>query len=128
MKSDESDAIFWDRLQDMPAWEAEQECVMRREELSMQNAMLMTERTKMAPAIGRTQQAEYAALGLAIADNNAKLTKLAERIKYLRNLQNRICWKQTVLQLFGEEVVQQCLIHMEIQWAEVMKKRREWAA
>ena len=29
----DDDAVFWDRLAEMPAWEAEQECVSRREAL-----------------------------------------------------------------------------------------------
>jgi hypothetical protein len=121
MTERESDAVFWDRLHGMPNWEAEQECVMRRERLALENAMLNVEKVKSRRPLERDQ------LGAAILENNSQLTTLNERIKYLRKLQDRIQWKETVRELFGDEAVTQCKVHMEMQWAEVFSKRREWS-
>lgn len=121
MTERESDAVFWDRLHGMPNWEAEQECVMRRERLALENAMLNVEKAKSRRPLERDQ------LGAAILENNSQLTTINERIKYLRKLQDRIQWKETVRALFGDEAVAQCIVHMEMQWGEVFSKRREWS-
>ena len=115
------DATFWERLADMPAWEAEQECVMRRESLVLENAMLNGELLK-------TQGRERSALGAAMAENNAQLTKLMERIKYLRKMQDRIHWREAVRDLFGDDAVEQCIVHIEQRWMDVYGQRRQWAA
>ena len=127
MKARNDDSMFWDRIHDMPAWEAEQECVMRRESLSLENAMLQSERAKLSPPIGRSRKVEFDAIGVAMAENNALLARLYERIKYLRKLQDKIHWKESVRVLFGDDAVSQCLEHMELQWRDVFDGRREMA-
>jgi hypothetical protein len=122
------DAIFWDRLQDMPPMEAEQECVMRRERIALENAMLHTERTKINPPVGSTQRKEFADMGVAMSENMAQMTKLNERIKYLRRLQDKVQWRETVRELFGDDAVEQCIVHMEQRWGELYELRRQWAA
>jgi hypothetical protein len=114
------DAVFWDRLAEMPAWEAEQECVTRRESLVLENAMLGGEQVRAA---GR----EHGAICGSIRENNAQISRLVERIKYLRKLQDRVHWRETVRELFGDEAVEQCVVHIEQKWADVYGKRREWA-
>jgi hypothetical protein len=108
------DAVFWDRLFDMPAWEAEQECVIRRESLVLENAMLNGENVK---AYGK----EKAAIGLAVQGNNSVISKLNERIKYLRKLQDRVQWRNAVYDLFGQDAVDQCLIYMAQQSQPMME-------
>lgn len=122
------DAIFWDRLHAMPAWEAEQECVLRREGLALENAMLNSERARINPPIGARQKEEFAALGVALMDNAARFTKLNERIRYLRKLQDTIHWKEAVSTLYGTDAAEECVVWIEQRWAEVYGRRREWAA
>lgn len=122
---DLEDAMFWERLHDMPAWEAEQECVMRREELALQNAELLTQRSKMNPPIGLKQKELYAALGAEMQENSSRLVRLNERIKYLRKLQHRIQWKEAVRALFGDDAVEQCVIYMEQRWPECHPTTKE---
>lgn len=43
------------------------------------------------------------------------MTKLNERIKELRKLQDRICWREAVQAVFGTEGVSSCLVWMEQQ-------------
>lgn len=119
MKQD-SEAIFWERVADMPAWEAEQELVLRRESVVLENAMLMSERERLSN--GR----ESRAISAAIAENNAQLTAIGERIKYLRKLQDKVQWKKAVIDLFGQEAFEQCVVYMEQQYGEKCDQRREW--
>lgn len=123
----DEDAVFWDRLADMPAWEAEQECVARREALVLRQAMLAAERAKINPPIGQRQKDEFAALGVAVTEDNAQLTRLNERIKYLRNLQAKVQWKDAVRTLFGADAMEQCIVWLEQQYGEQQATRRAWA-
>jgi len=120
MKQD-SEAIFWERVADMPAWEAEQELVLRRESVVLENAMLMSEREKLCK--GRR---EYRMLGVALFENNAQLTAIGERIRYLRKLQDKVQLKTAVIELFGQEAFEQCVVYMEQQYGEKCDQRREW--
>lgn len=116
------DAVFWDRIAGMPAWEAEQELVMRREGVALQNAMLSMERAKL-PKASRSHHD----LGVAILENNAQLTPIGERLRYLRKLQDRWSWKNAVRDLFGQEAMLECIVYMEQQNSEQRDQRREWA-
>ena len=118
----QEDSIFWDRLADMPAWEAEQECVSRREQLVLEKDMMISERGRL----GECQDSH--AMGLAIIENNAQLTKLNERIKYLRKLQHHLQWKEAVRELFGQEAYEQCIVWIELHYQEQLQKRREWSS
>ena len=51
----QADQVFWDRIDGMPAWEAEQECVTRRESASLESSMLHRELAK-ARAAGNKRQ------------------------------------------------------------------------
>lgn len=114
------DDIFWDRLADMPAWEAEQECVMRREAVILRFAMLTSEKAK-----AKTND-EAARIGVAIAQDSGQLSLLNERIKYLRKLQSRIEWKEAVRVLYGDDAVDQCVTWMQQQYNDIHEKRKEW--
>lgn len=122
------DAMFWERTQDMPPMEAEQECVMRREQLALENAMLHTGRTKINPPTSPKQREAFADMGVAMSENMVQMTKLNERIKYLRKLQDKVHWRETVRDLFGDDAVEQCIVHMEQRWNELYDLRRQWAA
>lgn len=123
----DSEQVFWDRIVGMPALEAEQECLMRREKLVLENAMLQTERARIDPPIGPRQVNEFKDLGVAIQQNSALLSRLNEHIKYLRKLQDRINWKHAVKDLFGEEAMTQCVVYMEQKFSEVSEMRKQWA-
>lgn len=123
-----ADKVFWDRVEDMPAWEAEQECVSRREQLCLESAMLEAERNKLLPLNSLIRSKEYKLLGIAMKDIGSQCTKLNEKIKYLRKLQNRLQWKDAVRTLFGEESFEQCVVWLEQQYGHMSATRREWDA
>lgn len=106
------DQIFWDRIHDMPAVEAEQECVLRRENNSLQIAMLQKEHAAVMSRRGAKCQ-EARDIGVAIAEVGAQNTALNERIKYLRNLQTKIQWKEAVRTLFGDDACEQCVVWIQ---------------
>ena len=118
------DAIFWERLQDMPIWEAEQELVLRREGNVLEANMLLMERDKLL-AVGMHKRARE--LMSAHQERLGQNTKINERIKYLRNLQNRLQWKEAVRALFGQDGVEQCVVWIEQQYGHIEDQRREWA-
>ena len=103
------DQVFWDRIADMPSWEAEQECVLRREHNSLQLSMLQRELVGVQDRRGAKCK-EARDIGVAIFEVNAQNTALNERIKYLRNLQAKVCWRMAVETLFGVEAVEQCKV------------------
>jgi hypothetical protein len=123
----DADKVFWDRVEEMPAWEAEQECVSRRERLCLENAMLGEERNKLMPLNSSIRTKEHKALGIAIQGNESQCTKLNERIRYLRKLQDRVQWKDAVINLFGQESFEQCVVWLEQQYGHMAATRREWA-
>lgn len=121
----EDDQIFWDRLQDMPHFEAEQELVMRREDLLLQRAMLAGELEKAKETRSRK---DVTRIGTGLLDVAAQLSLINERIKYIRRLGDRIKWRAAVAAVAGEDVVEQCLIWMEMEYAEEFAFRRAEAA
>lgn len=94
------DAVFWDRLADMPFDEQEQECVLRREHVTLQLAVLRGAKAK-AEDDGRVSEARR--LGVAIFEDCAQLTALNERIKYLRRQLDGISWRNGVRAVLGED-------------------------
>jgi DNA gyrase/topoisomerase IV subunit B len=124
----DDDKVFWARLEEMPPWEAEQECVARREQLCLENAMLDAERNKLNPTGRPYETREYKALGVAMRENASRTTRLNERLKYLRKLQTRLEWKLAVQTLFGQEAYEQCAVWLEQQYKHLNDTRREWAA
>ena len=118
------DQIFWDRVADMPPWEAEQECVMRREDHVLQIAMLTDEKAK-ALANKRVQEAKE--IGAEIFKVSAQNTRINEHIKYLRKLQSKLEWKHAVLALYGQEAYEQCVVFLEREYGHIAQQRREWA-
>lgn len=108
----EPDSIFWDRLADMPFAEAEQECVIRRENNSLEIAMLQQEISAILDRTGvRNQEAK--SIGSEMAGIMAQNTILNERIKYLRRLQDKVKWKEAVRAVFGDDAVDQCVVWIE---------------
>jgi hypothetical protein len=114
------DQIFWDRIEQMPAWEAEQECVMRREHNALQLAMLKSEQSAASTPKERTR------IGAAVDEIHGQFTLLNERIKYLRKLQDRLQWKRAVQTLFGQEAYEQCVVWLEQEYGHIADERRSW--
>lgn len=117
------DAIFWERIIDMPLWEAEQELVARREWIRAQQAETLV-RQRLHEQQGnhlkaRTEVLKRDALGV-------QSTMVNERIKYMRNLQNRLNWKDAVLAIYGQEGYEKCVVWMEQMYGEMDDRRREW--
>lgn len=114
MRTDE-DAMFWDRVADMPAWEAEQELVLRRERVISENEELAPSRRDKGA-------------GLQIMANARLLTQLNERIRYLRKLQDAIQWRESVREVLGDEAVALCLAWQARQYGHKDDRRRQWAS
>lgn len=110
MNHNQDDQVFWDRVADMPSWEAEQECVLRRENNSLQMAMLRDTLNLILERTKGTRNQEAKRIGVEIANIGAQNTLLNERIKYLRNLQTKVSWRMAVETLFGIEAVEQCKV------------------
>jgi hypothetical protein len=123
----DADKVFWERLEEMPAWEAEQECVSRREQLCIENAMLDSERNKLMPLDSSVRTREHRVLGVAMHENNSQCMRLNERIRYLRKLQDRVQLKHAVITLFGNESFEQCVVWLEQQYGHLSATRRDWA-
>ncbi len=109
------DAIFWDRLADMPALEAEHECVLRREANVLTLAMLNTERARIKAEGRYKHEAELLRIDAATCELQAQMTKLTGKVKELRKLQTRIEWRAAVQALYGADGVAACLVWMEQQ-------------
>lgn len=118
------DLIFWERIAEMPLWEAEQECVMRREENALQRAMLQNEKDSAAAKNRKNEERE---IGAEIYQLMSQSTKLNERITMLRKLQDKIHWRSAVKALYGDEAATDCLVWMETNNSEIWEKRREWS-
>lgn len=101
------DDLFWDRIEEMPLIEAEQELVLRREKNNLTIAMLKREQETAWP------QKEKDKIGVEMFQVMAQMTKINERLKYIRKLQDTIRWKNAVKALYGQEAVEQCLIWIE---------------
>lgn len=123
----DSDRVFWDRLADMPPWEAEQECISRREQLCLQMAMLDNERENIARPLTGQREREYKKIGVAKTEIAAQLTKINERVKYLRKLQTMLQWKEAVRVLFGQDAFDECVIFIEQRYQHLEDTRHEWA-
>lgn len=102
-----SDQVFWDRLQDMPLAEAEQELVLRREENALVLAMLQKEKSEAKNKFIEKD------IGNEIFNVMSQMTKINERIKYLRKLQDKVTWKNAVRALYGQDAVEECVIWIE---------------
>lgn len=106
------DAIFWERIAEMPWVEAEQECVSRREQLAGRIQELTIER--MSAVLKHREE-----VGTEIADCAAQLTRLNGRIKYLRKAQDNVNWRKAVTALWGQEGYEMCrewLVREEVEY------------
>ncbi len=105
--------IFWDRLVDMPLVEAEQELVLRREEIAKEESQ-RAQRLNATTA-NSARRNDYRKEIAASKAAEANLTKINERIKYYRKLQDRLHWRNAVREFFGDDAVTECLVWMEQQ-------------
>lgn len=109
------DAVFWERIADMPALEAEQELVARRRALMSENAALAEQHRQPGDAAGRRMIANSDLIGV-----------LNDRIKYLRRLQDAVRWRAAVGALFGDEAIERCVVWMEQQRLTLDDGREDW--
>jgi hypothetical protein len=105
------DALFWERLREMPDVEAEIELVMRRHALTDENAALIVFRR------GRYDQAADEA-GIRIIQNQAQQTRIADELKIVRNRMDRTNWRKAVKTVLGHEAYIQCALWIEQQCVE----------
>lgn len=113
--SNGEDRIFWERLADMPWLEAEQECVLRREDIVLQINMLNSMRTDIGKSSAKAKE-----LGRAQFDCQSQLVMLNEQIKYLRKIQDQVKWRRAVETLFGREACEQCVVWIAQQTDAIM--------
>ncbi len=99
------EAIFWERVNAMPALEAEQELVLRRERYATEQQELTLARTA---AEKRCDHTTHAALGRQMFVLAQQVVSINERIKYLRRVGDRISWREAVKEVLGPEAVEQC--------------------
>jgi len=118
------DRVFWERLAGMPPLEAEQELVLRREELVLTTAML---RNQAAESKDKGRKREAMELGNGIRSVDSQLSLIGERIKYLRKVEDSVRWRETVLNVLGQEALEACLIWRIQQYRDVDNLRRVWA-
>lgn len=97
----DEDQIFWDRLEEMPDLEAEQELVLRRLIVIRENAELASQKSGDYSRRG-------VELGLLISANAAQLSLINERLKMIRKRMDRADWKNAVLALYGQEGYEKC--------------------
>lgn len=118
------DCVFWDRLAEMPPLEAEQELVLRREELTLATNML---RNKMADSKIAGRSKEATEIGNAIRTVDSQLSLIGERIKYLRKVEDHVRWRDAVLNVLGQDALEACVIWRIQQGQEADNMRRRWA-
>jgi hypothetical protein len=118
------DRVFWDRLAEMPALEAEQELVSRREGLMLEVNML---RNEMSAAKHAKREKEAIEIGRAIRDADSQLGLIGERIKYMRKVEDAIRWRKAVETVLGQEALEACLIWRVQEGREADDMRRSWA-
>ena len=118
--------FFWERISGMPMFEAEQELVFRKEGILLENAMLAHERACLLESRGKKNEQEANRIGVAISENCALMTKISERIKYLRRAQDSIQWRKAVVAIFGQDGYEACAVWVA-QNDEAQDWRREWS-
>lgn len=95
------DQQFWDRLADMPWTEAEQECVLRREDLCLQLGMLQRER------LASKSKKDDDRIAAAVTDVQGQLSLIKERLMYLRRALDTIRWRNAVVIVLGNDAYAQ---------------------
>lgn len=109
------EAVFWERIADMPAAEAEQELVARRLALVAENLALADLHRSPGDSAGRR-----------MIENSTALAVLNERIKYLRKLRTAISWRAAVDAVYGADGVERCVIWIEQQMLLQDTERQGW--
>jgi len=106
------DQQFWDRIADMPWLEAEQECVLRRENNALQIAMLTQERARLQDERGVRRGGEIDRIGVEISTLGSQNCVLNERIKYMRKVGDIVSWRKAVTEVLGREAYEQIAEHL----------------
>ena len=97
------------------------------EQLCLQMSMLDNERENIARPLTGQREREYKKIGVAKTEIAAQLTKINERVKYLRKLQTMLQWKEAVRVLFGQDAFDECVIFIEQRYQHLEDTRHEWA-
>lgn len=119
----EAEQFFWERIVGMPSLEAEQELVLRREGVTAEMSALQSE---LEEAKRRRNATAESAIGRQLFQLAASLTLVNERIKYLRQVADRIMWRKAVKEVLGQEAYEQCCEWIAMH-DEAAPFRREWA-
>lgn len=123
--SDDEEMIFWERVAEMPPWEAEQELVSRKHDATRRREAALAAQGK---ARKWRNEPEIRRWGTEVDSINRLLGKLNDRITYLRKLQDRMQWKHAVIALYGQDAYNDCVMWIEQHYGEQTEQRRKWAA
>ena len=109
MNIQDTDEIFWDRLHGMPDVEAVHELTLRRDSITLENAMLHTERER------EHKVKQMQRLGVAIIANQSLLTKINTEIKVRNKRITCAGWQEAVRAIYGPEGYFKCREWMELE-------------
>lgn len=99
------DTVFWERLDGMPDYEADQELRLRKDELVLENAMLKNEIDH-----GRHSDRERHRIGVVICENNMAINRIKQELRDISNRSTKTSWRKAVLAVLGEEAYEACRI------------------
>lgn len=94
--------MFWDRLLEMPDLEAHQELLMRKDKITLENAMLQTEKNSAE------NLREEMDIGATMQMNNALLTKIGSHLKIINLRMNRLSWQNAIRAVYGDDGYIKC--------------------
>lgn len=101
--------VFWDRIADMPDIEAKHEFMRRKDDLVLQNAMLLQQKTAAENFdVGHE-------IGVAMQENVALASLINSELKIINERMERLSWKSAVKAVFGEEGYLKCRQWMEME-------------
>lgn len=124
MTKHDSDMVFWERLEEMPHWEAEQECVLRRNALVERKASIEAQR-KDTPVTRYGIEAKEA-LFKEIKLIDGQMSKLNDRISALRRLQTAVNWRASIKAVCTPDVYEAVCVYHEQQFGHIDDQRTRW--
>ena len=93
----------------MPASEAVDELIARRDKLTLELALLNTERQCFH---GRKTSPEFVRLGREIAVINCDMSRISSAVKERRMKSGEALWREAIIAVYGQEAYQACKIWM----------------
>ncbi len=101
---------FLRRVRHMPDIEAEEQIVMRQEQLSLQIALITKERRALDGNFRKS--AEWRALGQELHVLAQDGSPLRDELKQIRSRRERLSWQRAVRACFGDDGYEQCRVWM----------------